>query len=71
MEAENTFEVGYKGQPDPRSVADHPNSEPGAVSGTDDASPRQTTQAERGMMHPDRDEMEWRYWRGGWGRLTE
>jgi hypothetical protein len=71
MEVENTFEAGRKRRSDPRGMAEHPNSEPGPASGTDEAAPRQTTQAERGVMHPDRDEMEWRYWRGGWGRLTE
>jgi hypothetical protein len=71
MEAENNFDAGYKGRPDPRSMADYSNSELDPVSRTDDDSPRQTDQAERGVMHPDRDEVEWRYWRGGWGRLTE
>jgi hypothetical protein len=32
--------------------------------------PRHTSQAERAAMHPDHHDLEWHYWRGGWGRLT-
>jgi len=44
---------------------------PAPESGDNTAAHQQTTQEERGVMHPDRDDVEWRYWRGGWGRLTE
>jgi hypothetical protein len=49
----------------------HPDSVPNLAPESADASARQATQAERGVMHPDRDDVEWRYWRGGWGRLIE
>ena len=68
MKFDNTLRIRGKGQP---AVEDHPGMRPNPASESDDTSPGRTTQAERGVMHPDRDDMEWRYWRGGWGRLTE
>jgi hypothetical protein len=68
MKSESTLEIRRKGQP---AGEDQPGTGPSPASESDDTPPRQDTQAERGVMHPDRDDMEWRYWRGGWGRLTE
>jgi len=68
MKSDNPVKKHRKGQP---AVELNPGTGPNPASESDDASPRQATQAERGVMHPDRDDMEWRYWRGGWGRLTE
>ena len=70
MKSDNALET-RKGQPASRVREDHPTKGTNPASESDDTSPRQTAQAERGVMHPDRDDMEWRYWRGGWGRLTE
>jgi hypothetical protein len=65
MESDNTLETRLKRGPIFRVQEDHDGARPGA------APSRQTTQAERSVMHPDREDVEWRYWRGGWGRLTE
>lgn len=65
MESDNTLETRLKRGPIFRVREDPDGAEPGA------ASSRQTAQEERGVMHPDREDVEWRYWRGGWGRLTE
>ena len=54
-----------------RIFGHNPDTRSSPAAESDEALPRQATQAERGVMHPDRDDMEWRYWRGGWGRLTE
>ena len=70
MKSDNTLET-RKGQPAFRVREDNPPMGANPASESGDTSPRQTTQAERGVMHPDREDVEWRYWRGGWGRLTE
>jgi hypothetical protein len=70
MKSDNTLET-RKGQPAFRVREERPTMGTNPASESDDAPPRQTTQAERDVMHPDHDDMEWRYWRGGWGRLTE
>jgi hypothetical protein len=68
MKSDHTHELRGKGHP---AVEDQPGTGPNPASESDDTPTRQANQAERGVMHPDRDDMEWRYWRGGWGRLTE
>jgi len=71
MKSDNTLET-RQGRHTFRVFGHHPDTRPSPAPESDDnASPHQTTQAERGVMHPDRDDVEWRYWRGGWGRLTE
>ncbi len=70
MKSDNTLETP-KGRLTFRIFGHHPDMRSIPASEPDDTSPHQTTQAERGVMHPDRDDVEWRYWRGGWGRLTE
>ena len=70
MKSDNTLET-RKGQPAFRVWEGRPTTGANPASESGDAPPRQTTQAERGVMHPDREDVEWRYWRGGWGRLTE
>jgi len=49
----------------------HPAASPSPASAAGDAPAGQTSQAERGVMHPERDDVEWRYWCDGRGRLTE
>jgi hypothetical protein len=68
MKSDSTLKIHRKGQP---AAGLHPDSGPNLASESDEASPHQATQAARGVMHPDRDDVEWRYWRGGWGRLIE
>jgi hypothetical protein len=68
MKFDNLLKIRCKGQP---AVELSPGAGPNLASESDEASSHQATQAERGVMHPDRDDMEWRYWRGGWGRLIE
>ena len=68
MKSDDPLGIRRKGQP---AVGPNPGTGPNLASESDEASPHQATQAERGVMHPDRDDMEWRYWRGGWGRLIE
>jgi hypothetical protein len=68
MKSDNPLNIRRKGQP---AVEHNPGTGPNLASGSDEASTHQATQAARGVMHPDGDDMEWRYWRGGWGRLTE
>jgi len=70
MKSDNTLET-RKGQLAFRVWEDRPITGTNPASESDDTLPRQTTQAERGVMYPDRDDVEWRDWRGGWGRLTE
>jgi hypothetical protein len=64
MKTQSTLEVLYKGLPISRVWDDDPDTSP--VSKPDDASPPDAAQAERGVMHPDRHDLEWRYCRGGW-----
>jgi hypothetical protein len=68
MKSDNPLRLGRKGQ---AAVELNPDTGPNPASEPDEASPRQASQAARAVMHPDRDDMEWRYWRGGWGRLKE
>ena len=68
MKSDNTPSLRRKGQP---AAGLHPDSGPNLAAEAGDTLDRQATQAERGVMHPDRDDVEWRYWRGGWGRLIE
>jgi hypothetical protein len=68
MKSDNPLRMRRKGQP---AVELNPGTGPNLASEPGEASPSQATQAARAVMHPDRDDMEWRYWRAGWGRLTE
>jgi len=71
MKSDNTLETRQRRHTF-RTLGHHPDTRPSPVPESDDnTSPHQTIQEERGVMHPDRDDVEWRYWRGGWGRLTE
>lgn len=48
-------------------VSEHPSEEsPVPESGPRDLTPRDATQAERAAMHPDHQDLEWPYCRGGW-----
>jgi hypothetical protein len=69
VKSENKVEMGCNGQ-SLGARPGHPDARPSPASAAGDAPPGQTSQAERGVMHPERDDVEWHYWRGGWGRLT-
>jgi hypothetical protein len=67
----------YEGRPPYQVWEHHPDPElsggggaqvaGGASPSSASAEPsRQTSQAERAVMHPDRHDAEWRYCRGGW-----
>jgi hypothetical protein len=68
MKSNSILKLRRKGQP---AAGLQPDSGPNLAPEIGDTSACQATQAERGVMHPDRDDVEWRYWRGGWGRLIE
>jgi len=70
MKSENKIEMRHKGQAW-GAWEDHPTARPSVTCASGNTPPGQSSQAERGVMHPDRDDMEWRYWQGGLGRLTE
>ncbi len=71
MESDNTLETRFKRGAIFRVQEDHDGARPSVAPESGAAPSHQTAQAERGVMHPDREDVEWRYWRGGWGRLTE
>ena len=71
MKSDHMSDVPAGGRPDFHPLDDPSGAVPDARTQSHDAAPRSTTQAERGVMHPGRDDVEWRYWRGGWGRLAE
>jgi hypothetical protein len=71
------YEKTYEGRPPYQVWEHHPDPElsgggglqagPGlSLSSAPATPPRQTSQAERAVMHPDRHDAEWRYCRGGW-----
>jgi hypothetical protein len=68
MKSNNPLGVRRKGQP---AAEPDPGTGPNLASESGETLPHQAAQAARAIMHPDRDDVEWRYWRSGWGRLTE
>jgi hypothetical protein len=63
---QNTREVIYKDQA-AFFVSDRtPEEAPGPESRPHEPTLRDTIQAERAAMHPDRHDLEWPYCRGGW-----
>ncbi len=77
VESYNTYEETYERRPAFNVREHHPDLEPNrgpgshaaAGSGVSPASttpPRRASQAERAVMHPDRFDLEWRYYNGGW-----
>ena len=68
MKSDNPLGMRLRGKP---AVEPSPGTGPNLPSESGQVSPNQATQAARAVMHPERDEIEWLYWRGGWGRLTE
>jgi hypothetical protein len=71
MKSDNKLETRYRVRPAFQVWEEQSGTGPSPDSESEDTSPRPVTQAERAVMHPDRDDVEWGYWRGGWGRLTE
>ncbi|GAB4544856.1 MAG: hypothetical protein Kow0063_38710 [Anaerolineae bacterium] len=71
MKIGDGYETPRPGQASSGDQMGQPGAQPGPGYETLDIQLRHTAQAERGVMHPERDDIEWRYWRGGWGRLTE
>lgn len=65
MKSDTLFQVGYKARPDfhTRHLDD---AQVGADSRPHATPGRHTSQEERAVMHPDSQDLEWRYCRGGW-----